>query len=160
MTTTGNLSGPQQNIGVAAAPYGYGGQAMPAAPAYAQYAQPTGPLGQVRSTGVAMLLCIVTFGIYALVYFYKTHEEMKRHSGEGMGGVLALVLAIFIGIASPFVLSSEVGRLHERTGRAKPVSGATGMWYFPGCFLLIGPIVWFVQTNGALNAYWRSLGAR
>jgi len=27
-------------------------------------------------------------------------------------------------------------------------------------FLLAGPLVWFVQTNGALNAYWRSLGAR
>jgi hypothetical protein len=25
---------------------------------------------------------------------------------------------------------------------------------------LIGSIIWFVKTNGALNAYWRSVGAQ
>jgi hypothetical protein len=29
-----------------------------------------------------------------------------------------------------------------------------------GAFILIGPLVWLVKTNGALNAYWRSVGAR
>ncbi len=29
-----------------------------------------------------------------------------------------------------------------------------------GWFLFVGLIVWFVKTNGALNSYWRSLGAR
>jgi hypothetical protein len=42
----------------------------------------------------------------------------------------------------------------------KPVSGATGLWYFPGMFILVGPLVWFVKTNGALNAYWRAHGVR
>jgi hypothetical protein len=42
---------------------------------------------------------------------------MKHHTGEGLGGGIALVLAIFVGL-----------------------------------------IVWFVKVNGALNAYWRSLG--
>jgi hypothetical protein len=41
-----------------------------------------------------------------------------------------------------------------------PVSGVTGLWYFPGIFLLVGPLIWFIKTNGALNAYWRSVGAR
>ena len=40
------------------------------------------------------------------------------------------------------------------------MSGLTGLWYFPGMLILIGPIVWFVKTNGALNNYWRSMGAR
>ena len=162
MTTPTNYPAPQQ---YAPAPqYGhpgaFAGQPMPGVPVHAQYARPSGPIGQVRGTGVAILLLIVTLGIYSLVYTYQTHEEMKRHSGEGMGGVLALVLSIFIGVASPFILSSEVGRLYERTGQAKPVSGATGLWYLPGMFILVGPIIWFVKTNGALNAYWRSLGAR
>jgi len=26
--------------------------------------------------------------------------------------------------------------------------------------VIVGLIVWFVKTNGALNAYWRSLGAQ
>jgi hypothetical protein len=25
--------------------------------------------------------------------------------------------------------------------------------------ILVGPIVWFVKTNAALNDYWKSLGA-
>jgi hypothetical protein len=107
-----------------------------------------------------MALTVVTLGIYSLVWFYRTHEEMKRHTGQGLGGAIALVLAVFIGAAVPFLTSNEVGDLYERRGQSKPVSALTGLWYFPGVFLLIGPIVWFVQTNGALNAYWRSLGAR
>ncbi|MFD2094047.1 DUF4234 domain-containing protein [Blastococcus deserti] len=174
MTTTGNYSAPQQDptrgqpygppYGQVQPPYGVpqpqGFQPMPGAPAYAQHARPTGPIGKVRGTGVAILLCVVTFGIYSLYYYFANHEEMKRHSGEGIGGVLGLVLALFVGVASPFLLSHEVGGLYERRGQARPVSGLTGLWVIPGFLLLVGPIVWFVKTNGALNAYWRSLGAR
>ena len=141
-------------------PYGYGGQPMPGVPANAQYAAPQGPVGTVRPTGIAIPLTIVTFGLYSWYYYYATHEEMKKHSGEGIGGVLALVLAIFTGLPSPFLLSHEVGNLYERRGQEKPVSALTGLWFFPGIFILVGPIVWFVKTNGALNAYWRSVGAR
>lgn len=117
------------------------------------------PIGKVRTTGVCILLAIVTFGIYSWVWYYATSDEMKRHSGQGIGGPLALVLAIFVGIASPFLSSSEVGGLYTRAGKEAPVSGLTGLWYFPGIFILIGPIVWFVKTNGALNDYWKSQGA-
>jgi hypothetical protein len=137
---------------------GYG--AMPGAPAYAQYAQPQGPIGQVRSTGVQILLFVVTLGIWSIVYYYLTHEEMKKHTGQGIGGVLALVLSLFVGIVSPYLLSHEVGQLYERRGQAKPVSAVTGLWFFPGIFIVVGPIIWFVQTNNALNEYWRSVGAR
>lgn len=140
-------------------PYGYGGQPMPTAPAYAQYAPTQGPVGKIRPTGIAILLCIVTLGFYSLYWYFATHEEMKKHTGEGLGGVVALLLAIFVGVVSPYLHSHEVGNLYERRGQEKPVSALTGLWYFPGIFLLVGPIVWFVKTNGALNAYWRSLGA-
>jgi hypothetical protein len=162
----GHAPAPYGQAPYAQAPYGqapafpgYTGQPMPPVPAGAQFPQ-SGPIGKVRSTGVAMLLCIVTFGIYGLVWFYSVHEEMKRHTGNGLGGALALVLAIFIGVASPFLTSSEVGNMYERAGRPKPVSGATGLWYLPGFLIIVGPIVWFVKTNNALNEYWRSLGAR
>jgi Domain of unknown function (DUF4234) len=167
MSTPGTYSGPQ--------PYGqpYDGQQygqqygqtagygqMPGVPSTALYAQPQGPIGQVRSTGLQILLFVVTFGIWGFVYYYQTHEEMKRHSGQGIGGVLALVLSFFVGIVSPYLLSHEVGGLYERRGQHKPVSALTGLWFFPGMFILVGPIIWFVQTNNALNDYWRSLGAR
>jgi hypothetical protein len=119
-----------------------------------------GAIGQVRTTGLQMLLFVVTFGIWGYVYFFQTHDEMKRHTGEGIGGVLALLLAFVFWMASPFLLSHEVGRLYERSGRRRPVGALTGLWFFPGIFLLVGPIVWFVLTNRALNDYWRSPGAR
>jgi hypothetical protein len=140
---------------------GAGAPAIPSQgypPAYAPAPGP-GPVGKVRSTGTCILLAIVTLGIYELVWFYKTHEEMKRHTGQGLGGAIALVLALFLGAVVPFLTSNEVGSMYERRGQPKPVSALTGLWYFPGVFLLVGPVVWFVKTNGALNAYWRSLGA-
>jgi hypothetical protein len=139
-----------------------------AAPAYAAPATPAAygqqaggaPIGKVRSTGTCILLAIVTLGIYTWVWYFKTHEEMKRHSGQGIGGGIALVLALFVSIVMPYITSAEVGGLYERRGQEKPVSGATGLWNFPGAFILVGPIVWFVKTNGALNDYWRSVGAQ
>jgi hypothetical protein len=144
-------------------PYGYGqpsyaGQPMPGAPAYAQYAQPQGPPGRIRPTGMIILLFFVTLGIWAFVYYYQVHEEMKRHTGEGLGGVLALVLAIFVGIVNPFLLSHEVGQLYARRGQEPPVSALTALWFFPGMFILVGPFIWFIRTNNALNEYWQSLG--
>ncbi|MFY9915814.1 MAG: DUF4234 domain-containing protein [Nocardioidaceae bacterium] len=128
------------------------------------YGQPMpgqlGPIGQVRGTGMAILLSIVTLGIYSWYWYFKTHEEMKRHTGAGLGGGVALILAIFVGIVMPYITSSEVGAMYERSGREAPVSGATGLWYFPGILILVGPIIWFVKTNGAINRYWESLGAQ
>jgi hypothetical protein len=118
-----------------------------------------GPVGQVRGSVLQMLLFTVTFGIWAFVYVFLTHDEMKRHSGEGLGGVLALVISVFLRPASPFLLSHEVGGLSERRGLHRPVSALTGLWFFPGILLLVGPIIWFVLTNRALNDYWRSAGA-
>ncbi len=131
------------------------GQAAP--PSHPPYAQ--APLGKIRGTGVAILLFFVTFGIYGLYWYTVVHSEMKQHRGAGLGGGLAFVLAFFVGIVMPYVTSSEIGGLYEARGEDKPVSGATGLWYFPGALILVGPFVWFVKTNGALNAYWRSLGA-
>jgi hypothetical protein len=138
-------------------------QAPPAAPPVG-YGQPVaygpGPVGQIRGTGKCVLLLIVTLGIYSWFWYYSVHEEMKRHkNGEGLGGGLALVLTIFVGIVMPYITSDEVGKLYERRGQPKPVSALTGLWYFPGMFIVVGPIIWFVKTNRALNDYWASLGA-
>jgi hypothetical protein len=145
-------------------PYGAPDQPPPyGAPGYppTPYQQPgwPPPIGKVRGTGVSILLYIVTFGIYGYVWWYLVHDEMKRHKGSGLGGGLALLLSLLVGIVMPYLTSDEVGELYERRGQKKPVSGLTGLWYFPGMLILVGPIIWFVKTNEALNDYWRSLGA-
>lgn len=122
---------------------------------------PVGPVGKVRSTWAVIGLSIITFGIYGLYYYFATHEEMKQYSGEGVGGAIGLVLAIFtFGLVTPFLLPNEVGNLYARQSRPRPVTAVTGLWVLLGSFILIGPLVWLIKTNGALNAYWRSLGAR
>jgi hypothetical protein len=118
-----------------------------------------GPLGQVRSTGLSMLLFVVTLGFYSFYWWYLVHDEMKRHRGVGLGGGLALLTAVLVTPVTAFFTAQEVGELYTSSGRPAPVSGLSGLWYFPGNLLLVGPIVWFVQVNGALNDYWRSLGA-
>ena len=131
----------------------------PSVPAYAG-APGAAPIGKIRSTGTCILLAVVTLGLYTWYWYYQTHTEMKQHSGAGVGGGLALILAIFVGIAMVFVTPGEVGNLYARRGQEKPVSASTGLWaLLLGWFFFVGLIVWFVKTNGALNDYWRSLGA-
>ena len=161
---------PQQGYGQQGPPpqgygqQGYGQQepgsagAAPAPPVWAQYAESSGPLGTMRPTGMTILLFFVTLGIWSLVYYFQTQEEMKRHTGEGIGGVFALVIAVIFGLVSPFILSHEVGRLYERRGQTPPVTALTALWFFPGMFIIVGPFIWFVKTNNALNEYWRSQG--
>jgi len=119
----------------------------------------TGDLGQPRGVGFGILLFIVTFGIYGLYWVYKTHEEMKQHTGDGIGGVLGLVIWILIWPVNAFVIPSEIGKMYQRDGREPPVTGWTGLWLFPGFFLVIPAIVWFVKVQGALNRYWESKAA-
>ncbi|QLQ11676.1 MAG: DUF4234 domain-containing protein [Nocardioidaceae bacterium] len=121
----------------------------------------SGPIGKVRGTGICIVLTIITLGIYTLFWWYGTHKEMKDHTGIGVGGGIAALIAFFVSPVMAFITSSEVGDLYERAGiEPRPVSGLTGLWYFPGSLILVGPIVWFIKTNGALNAYWRAQGAQ
>jgi hypothetical protein len=115
-----------------------------------------GPAGTVRSTGTCILLFVVTLGIYGLYWYFKSHDEMKRYSGEGLGGGLALLIGFLLGIVMVFLSPMEVGRLYERRGQPAPVSALTGLWIL---LPLVGGIIWFVKTNGALNDFWRSVGA-
>ena len=139
-------------------PYSPGAAGPPAGPV--PHPPSRGPVGQVRSTGLGIFLFFITLGIYSWYWYFVTHDDMKRHSGEGLGGGLALVIAVVVGVASPFLTGDEVGKLYQRAGRHAPVSALTGLWVMPGILLIFLPIVWFVKTNGALNEYWRSMGAR
>src|SRR5207245_7726429 len=96
---------------------------------------------------------IITIGFYGWYWAYKTHEEMKQHTGEGLGGVVGLVIWILISFVSIFVIPSEVGKMYTRDGREPPVTGWTGLWLL---LPLAGGIVWFVKVQGALNRYWES----
>jgi Domain of unknown function (DUF4234) len=116
----------------------------------------TGPLGEERGVLFVILISLITLGIYYLYWVYKTQEEIKEHSGQGIGGVLGLVIALVVGVVTPFVIPSEIGKMYEQDGQQSTVNGWTGLWATLGILILIGPFVWFVKVQRALNRYWAS----
>lgn len=116
-----------------------------------------GPLGTPRKAVTVALLSIITLGIYWWVYCYKTSEEIKLHSGIGVGGAVQLILAIFTGFVPPFLIANDVKAMREAGGMQSPVSAMTAFWLLipiAGIFIYLG------KVQGALNEYWVSRGAQ
>ena len=119
--------------------------------------QERGPVGNTRSIGLSILWAVLTIGIYTIIWTYKTQEEVKRYSRNGVGGVIGLVIYILISPVTFFIVPSEVRYMYEDLdGERSPVRGIYGLWFI---LPLIGHIVWFVKVQGALNRYWQSKGA-
>ena len=116
----------------------------------------SGPLGHPRGIGFAILIFIVTIGLYSLYWVFKTQDEVKEHSGIGVGGVVGLVIYIVVSPVTWFLIPSEVGKLYTADGRAAPFTGWTGLWLL---LPIVGAVVWFVKVQGALNRYWASKAA-
>jgi hypothetical protein len=119
--------------------------------------QQRGQVGNTRSVGLSILWFVLTLSIYGIIWTYKTQEEIKRYSGNGIGGVLGLVIYILLSPVTFFIVPSEIRYMYEDLdGQTSPVRGTTGLWFL---LPLIGNIVWFVKVQGALNRYWESKGA-
>lgn len=116
----------------------------------------TGPLGQPRGIAFAILIAIVTLGFYTLYWVFKTQDEVKEHSGIGVGGVLGLVIYIVVSPITWFLIPSEVGKMYRADGREAPFTGWTGLWML---LPIVGLFVWFIKVQGALNRYWESKAA-
>ena len=117
------------------------------------YGPNLGPLGRPEKIPVQFLLALVTCGLYGVYWAYKSHEEVKQHSGEGVGGAIGALIYFLAGIITLFLLPIEIKRMYERDGRESPVSATTAFW-----ILLFG-IPWYVKVQQALNDYWISKGA-
>jgi len=116
-----------------------------------------GPVGNTRSIGLSILWALLTLGIYTYVWTYKTHEEIKRYSGNGVGGVIGFVIYFLLSPVTFFLVPCEVRYIYEDPdGQRSPARGVTGFWFL---LPLLGSIVWFVKVQGALNRYWQSKGA-
>ena len=121
---------------------------LPAAQAGSQ-----GPVGKPRGVLFVILISIITFGIYHLYWYFKSFEELKRHTGNGIGGILGLLIAIIFTPINWFVMPSEIGSMYRGDGREAPMSGWTGLWMF---LPIVGWFVWTVKVQRALNRYWES----
>jgi hypothetical protein len=116
--------------------------------------QAQGAGGKPRGVLFVILISICTFGIYHLYWVFQVFEEMKRYTGQGIGGILGLVIAIIVNPVIWFVMPSEVGKLYTRDHRSAPMTGWTGLWIL---LPIIGWFVWTVRIQRALNHYWESV---
>ena len=126
-------------------------------PLPATQAGPSGPIGKPRGVLFVIVLSIVTFGIYHLYWYFKGFEEMKRHTGNGIGGILGLLIAIIFTPINWFVMPSEIGNMYRDDGREAPMTGWTGLWMF---LPIVGWFVWTIKVQRALNRYWESKALR
>jgi hypothetical protein len=120
------------------------------------------PIGKARSIGLVILLSIVTLGIWPTVWSYQNGDEIKRYSGQGIGGVgyLLIMLANLIvpfvpTIVVMFLLASEVEQLYRREGKEPPITTIWGLWFL---LPIIGQIIWYVRIQNAINGFWRDHG--
>lgn len=97
----------------------------PALPATS--ARTRGPVEKPRGILFVIVLSIVTLGIYHLYWYYKSFEEMKRHTGNGIGGILGLLIAIVFNPINWFVMPSEIGNMYRGDRRPAPMTGWTGL---------------------------------
>ena len=132
-------------------------QTTPPPPPPAAPAGGSGAIGELRKPLTVVLLTIVTCGIYGLFWYYRNFEDMKQYSGEGIGGLLGLLLAIFCSIIAVFILPAEVGNLYEREGKDKPISALTAFW---NLIPLIGWFIYIFKVQNHLNDFWAPKGAK
>ena len=113
--------------------------------------------GAFYSTGLVIVLTILTLGIWGIFWTYRTNEDLKNYNRDGLGGVLGVVIFLLIGVVLMFTIPSEIKNTYERDGRQSPVTPLWGLWFL---LPLIGNIIWYVKVQGALNEFWASKGAR
>lgn len=115
----------------------------------------SGPMGQERGVGFAIVMSLVTLGIYTIYWLYKSFSEIKNHRGEGLGGIVGVLVCLVV--VGYFLLSQSIGRMYATEGNDNPpVSGLTGLWLFVP---YVGGFIYIAKVQGALNQYWKAKGS-
>jgi hypothetical protein len=115
----------------------------------------TGPLGTQRSVGMTIFLTIFTLGIWTLVWSYQNGDEIKRHANTGLGGVAYLLITLFVGPVTMFLMAGEVEQLYRREGKEPPITTIWGLWFL---LPIIGNLIWYVRIQKSINDYWTAHG--
>jgi len=102
-----------------------------------------------------ILLSIVTCGIWTIVWAYQNGDELKRWSGQGIGGVGYLIITILVSPVTMFLMAGEVEELYRRDGKEPPITTIWGLWFL---LPIIGNIIWYVRIQNSINDYWTAHG--
>jgi len=112
--------------------------------------------GKYYSIGWNIFLSIITIGIWTFFWVYRTSEDLKKYNGDGLGGVLAVVIHFILNVILWFTIPNEVKNSYVRDGRESPVSAVWGLWFL---LPIVGAFIWYIKVQHALNDFWASKGA-
>ena len=107
--------------------------------------------------GITILLMIVTLGIWGFFWSYHTGEDLKRYNGDGLGGLVNVLVYLVLSIVLMFTIPYEISNMYTRDGQRSPVSTLWGLWFL---LPIIGHLVWYLKVQDALNDFWRAKGSR
>ena len=82
--------------------------------------------GPYNSPWLVVLLMIVTCGIWGIFWTYRTSEDLKKYNGDGLGGVLGIVIYLLLSVVLMFTIPGEIEKMYQRNGRESPVSPLCG----------------------------------
>jgi hypothetical protein len=85
-----------------------------------------GKIGLDQPPTTIFLLWLVTCGLYAYYWIYKTAEDLQQRTGKGQGGLTTVLLTLVI--VGPFMLSQAIGDAQEARGRPRTISWTTYLW--------------------------------
>ena len=145
------------------------GSAIPgAAPAPARPAAARGPIGEERGVGLAIVLTVLTCGIYGLVWLYKMGDELNAHEGKGRisPGVDVLLSLVTCGLWYIFLMYKYPSVLHdlsvEEGGPVSDVSVICLVLALLGGIIPFGGLIAAAILQSEINKHWeahRSSGA-
>ena len=113
------------------------------------------PIGKPRSTGLTILVAIVTFGIWTWVWSYWNGEELKAYRPVGLGGVFYLIFTILFYPVTMFLMGNEVEQMYRDAGEEPRITTLWGLWFL---LPFIGQIIWYVRMQNAINSFWQQRG--
>jgi hypothetical protein len=120
-------------------------------------AQPSGrQLGKLRSPAGGWFLALITFGIYALVWYYKINKELRDYDSSIVVKPGLALLSLFVpivGLVSIYNTGKRIRQAQTVAGIAPEASGLLGLVLY----FVFG--LWLPYYNSNNNKVWRAEGA-
>lgn len=109
-------------------------------------------MGKKRNPVLVLVFSIITFGIYFLVWFYKSNEELKTVSGEDFNSILWTLL-FFIPLAG-LVSVWKFGQHIEAAETKKKLQPRPALTTFLLMAIPLVQIVGLPMTQAEINKIW------
>jgi len=130
-------------------------------PNAANISAPAGQLKTNRGLGKVIGLSIITFGIYALIFYNNLSNDIntiasRYDNKRTMNGILMLLLSPFtLGILALLWNHKLCARIGDELGRRRIDLDITSktfwLWGFVGTMFIVGPFIYLHKLCDAMN---------